>query len=71
MIETDMLPISVEEGEGLKELIQNLKPKYMKPSRASVTKHFEEKKDELKFKQAKEDKLALTTGQLSQTKSES
>ena len=38
MIETNMLPISVVEGEGLKELVQYLKPEYVMPSRATVTK---------------------------------
>ena len=41
MIETDMLPISVVEDEGLKELVQYLRPEYIMPSRATVTKHIE------------------------------
>lgn len=59
MIETNMLPIiSVAEGERLKEFIQYLKPKYIMPSTATVTKctakQFEEKKDELKVKLSNE-----------------
>ena len=54
--ETDML--------GLKELVRYLKPEYIIPSRATVTKHvvkhFEQRKDELKVKLIRSDKLALT-----------
>ncbi|KAM3875305.1 E3 SUMO-protein ligase ZBED1-like [Diretmus argenteus] len=65
MIETDMRPISVVEGEGFKQLIQYLEPEYVMPSRATIikriVKRFEEKKDALKVKLARADKLALTT----------
>ena len=58
-----MLPVSVVEGEGLKELFRYFALKYVMPSRASVTKRIEKhfEKDELKVKLTRADKLALTT----------
>lgn len=57
MTETDILQISVVEDEELKELVRNLKPEYVTPSRATVTKsierHLEEHKDPPKVKLAR------------------
>lgn len=57
-----MLPISVGECEGFKKLVRHLKPEYIMPLRdvtQHIKKHFEWKKDELKAKLGRADKLAL------------
>lgn len=58
-----MPPISLVESSGLRELVQSLGPEYIMPSRATVTKHmekhFEKKKDELKVRLARVDKLMV------------
>lgn len=72
MIENHMLPIGVEEGAGVRELVRYLESKYVMPLRATMSKRIEkmleEYEDELKVKLARDDRLALTTGQISQTK---
>lgn len=66
-----MFQNGVVEGEGFKELVPYLIIEYVTPARATLTKHikkhFEKRKEELKYKLARADKLALTAGQLSQT----
>lgn len=40
-INSDMLTNHVREGKGLKELVRHLKPRYVMPSRATMTKCIE------------------------------
>ena len=51
-IEMDMLPLSIVEGEGFRQLINVLEPAYHIPSRRTITRlvetHYEERKQELK-----------------------
>lgn len=68
MTQTDLTPISAVGGEGFKELTLAwyLEQEYIKPSRATMNKHIEkhlntqEKKDELKVKLTRKEKLALS-----------
>lgn len=60
IIETDMLPVSAAEGQGV---VWYLEPEYVMPKGSTVTKciakPFEKKKGKLKVKLAMMDKLAL------------
>ncbi|XP_073729765.1 E3 SUMO-protein ligase ZBED1-like [Misgurnus anguillicaudatus] len=65
MIAKDMLPISVVEGDGFRELINFIQPDYSIPSRGTVTNRlkdqYEQKKEELKMALSSVEKIALTT----------
>ncbi len=64
MIANDMLPISVIEGGGFRELINFIQPDYNIPSRAAITSrfedHYEKKKEELKMALSSVEKITLT-----------
>ncbi len=59
-----MVPISVVEGGGFRELINFIQPDYNIPSRAAITSRledrYENKKEELKMAQSSVKKIALT-----------
>ncbi|KAK0154193.1 Zinc finger BED domain-containing protein 1 [Merluccius polli] len=64
-IQTDMLPISIVEGEGFGNLMNIMEPAYNIPSRRTVTRlietQYEERKEELFKKLATAESVALTT----------
>ncbi|KAJ8367391.1 hypothetical protein AAFF_G00320180 [Aldrovandia affinis] len=65
MIEKDMVPTSVVDGQGFQGLLGYLKPSYKIPSRGTITRrieaHFQEKTVELKTQLATAKSVALTT----------
>ena len=65
MIEVDMLPTSVVEGNGYQDVINILEPAYQILTRRTVTRlietHYEERKQELLNKLATVASVAITT----------
>ncbi|CAM4672977.1 unnamed protein product [Leuciscus chuanchicus] len=65
MIEKDMMPIRMVEGEGFKELMNIVQPRYSIPSRSAITrrieKRYEAKRDSLKEDLQSPDVVAITT----------
>ncbi|KAJ8403944.1 hypothetical protein AAFF_G00342940 [Aldrovandia affinis] len=65
MIEKDMVPISVVDGQGFQGLLGYLEPNYKIPSRGIITSrieaHFQEETGELKTQLATAKSVALTT----------
>uniref|UniRef100_A0A1A8KHC2 BED-type domain-containing protein n=1 Tax=Nothobranchius kuhntae TaxID=321403 RepID=A0A1A8KHC2_NOTKU len=64
MIEKDMMPISVVDGEGFRELLAQIVNGYKMPSAGVVTRfiegHFHEKTEELRVQLGKVEKVAIT-----------
>ncbi|XP_067266309.1 E3 SUMO-protein ligase ZBED1-like [Chanodichthys erythropterus] len=64
-IEMDILPLSIVEGNGFRELIHLLEPAYQIPSRRTITRlveiHYEERKQQLFKELSKAERVALTT----------
>ena len=65
LIEMDMLPLSIVEGQGFRDLINLLEPAYHIPSRRTITRlvetHYEERKQELLKELSTAERVALTT----------
>ncbi|KAK7901339.1 hypothetical protein WMY93_018108 [Mugilogobius chulae] len=65
MIEKDMMPISMVEGPGFRELMSLVQPSYKMPSRSAITrrieKRYEDKKNTVKEQLRLADWVALTT----------
>lgn len=65
MLVTDMRPLSMVEGKGVRQMISNFNPRYELPSRTYFTKKMEERYSEIKNKLIKTlkecDSVALTT----------
>lgn len=64
-IEMDILPLSIVEGNGFRDLIHLLEPAYQIPSRRTITRlvetHYEERKQQLLKELSKAERVALTT----------
>lgn len=64
MVEKDMMPLNVVDGEGFSELLNYTQPGYRIPSRGTITSHVEkryEKKDDLKAQLLSADKASIMT----------